>query len=76
MNRLNKTESAIFISLMRSLLVEDLQSELILSSLQLVWCRVAAVQRLFVNYHSADYIFSGPVEPLGSFGVGLKIEFR
>ena len=43
MNRLNQTESAIFVSLNCSLLPKDLHSELILSSLQLVLCRVAIV---------------------------------
>ena len=43
MNRLNKTESAIFVSLVCFLLPEDLHSELILSSLQFLLCRVAAV---------------------------------
>ena len=57
MNRLNKTESAIFVSLMCSLLSEDMHSELILSLLQLMLCRVAAVKRLSVQHHSADYIF-------------------
>ena len=55
MHKLNKTESAIFVSLMCSLLPKDLHSELILSSLML--CRVAAVKRLPVYHHSADYIF-------------------
>ena len=58
MNRLNKTESAIFLSLMCFWLPKDLHSELILSSLQLMLCRVAAVERLPVHNHSADYIFS------------------
>ena len=53
MNRLNKTEFAIFVSLMCSLLPENLHSELILSSLQLRLCRVAAVKRLPVHHHSA-----------------------
>ena len=66
-NRLNKTESAIFVSLMCSLLPENLHSELILSSLQLVLCRVAAVKCLTVHHHSANYIFSGPLESLSSF---------
>ena len=57
MNRLSKTEPAIFVSLMCSLLPKDLSSELILSSLQQVLCRVAAVKRLSVHHHSADYIF-------------------
>ena len=61
MNRLNKTESAIFVSLMSYLLPEDLYSELILSSLQLVLCCVAAVKRLSVHHHSADYIFACPL---------------
>ena len=51
---------------MRSLLPKDLHSELILSSLQLVLCHVAAVKRLPVHYHSADYIFSGPLGSLDS----------
>ena len=67
MNRLNKTESAFFVSLVCSLLPKDLHSELILSSLQLVLCRVAAVERLSVHHHSADYILSGPFGSLGSF---------
>ena len=77
-NRLNKTESAIFVSvsLMCSSLSEDLHSKLILSSLQLVLCRVAAVKRLPVHHHSADYMFSGPLESFGSFGISLQIEFR
>ena len=55
--QLNKTESAIFISLICALLPEDIHSELILSSLQLVLCRVPAVKRLPVHHYSADYIF-------------------
>ena len=58
MNRLNKTESAIFVSLICFLLPKDLHSELISSSLQLVLCRMAAVKRLPVHHHSADYVFS------------------
>ena len=54
MNRFHKTESAIFVSFVCSLLPEDLCSELILSSLQLKLCRVAAVERLSVHRHSAD----------------------
>ena len=64
-NRLNKTESAIFVSLMCSVLPENLHSELILSSLELVLCRLAAVKRLPVHHHSADYIFSGSAGSLG-----------
>ena len=56
MNRLNKTESGIFVSLVCSLRTEDLHSELILSSLQLVLCRVADVKRLPVHHHSTDSI--------------------
>ena len=74
MNRLNKTRSAIFISLMSSLLPEDLHSEHVLSSLQLVLCCVAAVKCLRIHHHIADYIFSGPLGSLGSSD--LKIEFR
>ena len=57
MNRLNKTKSAIFDSLMCSLLPEDLHSELILSSLRLVLSHVTAVKHLPVLQHSEDYIF-------------------
>ena len=67
MNTPNKTESAIFVSSMLVLLPEDLHSELIFSSLQLVLRRVAAVTRLPVHRHSAG--------SLGSFLVTLKIEF-
>ena len=42
---------------MCSLLPEDIHLELILSSLQLVLCRVAAVKRLPIHTQSADYIF-------------------
>ena len=54
MKRLNKVESAIFVSLMCSLLPKDLHSELILSSLHLVFRPVAAVKRLLVHHHGAD----------------------
>ena len=64
MNRPYNTESAIFVSLMCSLLPEDFHSELILPSLQLVVCRVVAVKSRTAHHHSADYIFSSP---LGSF---------
>ena len=40
-----------------SLLPDDLRSELILSSLQLVLCPVAAVKRLPVHHHSRNCIF-------------------
>ena len=66
MNRLNKTESAIFVSLICSLLPEDLYSELILSSLQLGLCHVAAVKRLPVYPHNAYCILSGALGSLGS----------
>ena len=46
MNRLNKTKSSIFVSLMCSLLPKDLHSEGIVALLQRVLCRVAAVKRL------------------------------
>ena len=36
-------------------------------------CRVAAVKRLPVHHHSADYILSGPLGSLGSFLVILNI---
>ena len=67
MNRLNKTESPIFVSSMCSLLSKDLHSELIESSLQSVLCRVAAVKRLPVHHHSAEYTFFRPLISLGSF---------
>ena len=67
MNRLNKTESAIFVSLVCSLLLEDLQTELIFIFTELVLCHVAAVKRLPVYQYSADYIFR-------SFGIiGLNL---
>ena len=40
------------------MLPDDLHSEFVLSSLQLVLRRVAAVKHLPVHHHSADYIFS------------------
>ena len=40
---------------------EDIHSKLILFSLQLALCRVAAVKCLPVHHHRADYIFSGPL---------------
>ena len=67
MIRLNKTKPVNFVSSMCSFLPEDLHSDLILSSLQLVLCRVEAVKRLPVHHHSADYIFSGPLGSLSSF---------
>ena len=51
---------------MCSLLSGDVHSELILSSLLLLLCRVAAVKRLPVYHHSADYIF-------WSFGIAGSI---
>ena len=56
-----------FVSLMWCMHPKDLHSELILSSLQLMMCCVAAVKRLPVRHHSADYIFSCPLGSLGSF---------
>ena len=53
---------------MCSLLPRDLHSELISFSLQLLLCLVAAVKRLPMHHHSADYIFSGL---LVLFGIGL-----
>ena len=77
MNRLNKTESAIFVSLVCSLLPEDYHSELILSSLQLVFCLVAAVKSLPVHHHRAENKYNLVLlGSLGSFLVSLKIEFR
>ena len=55
-NCLNKTESADFVSLKVPLLQENLDTDLILFSLQLVLFRVAAVTRLPVRHHNADYI--------------------
>ena len=42
---------------MRSLLSKDLNSELIISLLQLVLCRVVGVKRVPIHHYSADYIF-------------------
>ena len=68
--RLNKTDSTIFVSLMCSLLSEDLYSELILSTCVVTGItpiyfamspkHVAAIQRLRIHQHSIDYIFSDP----------------
>ena len=58
---------SLLFSFLSSLASEDLHSELILSSPQLVLCRVAAVKRFPMHPHSADYIFSGPLGLLGSF---------
>ena len=59
--------STIFVSFMCFLLPGDLHSELILSSLQLVLCRVAAVKRLSAHHRSAEYLCTGPLGSLGSF---------
>ena len=67
MYRLNKTESAIFVSLMYSLLPEGLHSELFFISIAAGIVPYGAVKRLSVHHHSADYIFFGPLESLGSF---------
>ena len=58
-NKFNKTETVIFVSLTCSMLPEAVHSELVLSSLQLVLCRVAALKYLPVHhyYYLADYIF-------------------
>ena len=37
-------------------------------------CSVAAVKRLPIHHHSAEYIFSGPLGSLGSFVVSLRIK--
>ena len=54
---LDKTKFAILVSLVCSMLLKDLHSELILSSLQLVLCRMTEIKRFPVYHHSADYIF-------------------
>ena len=62
-----KIKSAIFASLMCSLLPEDFHLELILSSLHL------AMKRLHVHHHSAYYIFSGPLGSFGLLAVSLQL---
>ena len=47
------------------MLPENLKSERILISLQLMLCRKAAVKCLHVYHLSADYIFSGPFGIIG-----------
>ena len=42
---------------MRSLLPKELYSELIISSLQLVLCRVVGIKRLPVHHNTSDSIF-------------------
>ena len=54
---LDKTKFAILVSLVRSMLLKDLHSELILASLQLVLCRMTEIKRFSIYHHSADYIF-------------------
>lgn len=39
------------------LLPKDLHPDLIISLLQLVLCRVVAVERLHICHHSVDYVF-------------------
>ena len=56
MNSLNKTESAVFISLMCSLLPEDLHSELILHSNSTVLQQICA---------SIEIIRAGPCSAVG-----------
>ena len=56
-NKFNEIQSAIFVSLICFLLPENLLSEGILSSLQLVLCRLAAVKRLPVHHNNAGYFF-------------------
>ena len=59
--------STIFVSFICFLLPGDLHSELILSSLQLVLCRVAAVKRLPAHHRSAEYLFTGPLDHWAHF---------
>ena len=59
MNTLNKTEFAIFIALMWSLLPSELTNQNILNVTGLVLSRVAAVKRLLLHHYSAAYISSG-----------------
>ena len=76
MNRFNKTEFAFFfISLMWFLLPRDLANQNLFLFIAAVFCRVAAVKRLPVHYHSAEYNFwsFGIIELIFSH---LKIEFR
>ena len=61
----NKTESAIFVSLMCSLLPEDFYFECILLSLQQMLCRLAAVKPHPIQ-NSTAYIFR-------SFGINWLI---
>ena len=51
---------------MTFLLPDDFHSEVILSSLQPVLCREAAVNHLPVHHYCAEYIFSDLLESLGS----------
>ena len=63
MNRLNKTEFAIFSSLMWSLLPKTLSNQNLLISIVAGVVPCGAVKRLPAYHHSADYIFW----PLGLF---------
>ena len=57
MNRLNRTESAIFFSMVCSLLPEDLTLRTYLSSLQLMLCRVAALFIIIVQIIFSAFIY-------------------
>ena len=76
MNRFNKTMSAIFISLMCSLLSEELNF-LGKSSLQLVLCHVVDLEYLPIHHQSTDYIFSGQLACSGGGSVDFfkKLKF-
>ena len=64
MKSLNKTETPTFLSVVCSLFPKAMFFTFILLHCSWYWCRVAAVERLPVLYHSADYISL----PLGSLG--------
>ena len=64
MKSLNKTETPIFLSVVCSLFPKAIFLTFILLHCSWYKCRVAAVERLPVLYHSADYISF----PLGSLG--------
>ena len=71
--RLSKTEFAIFISLIWSLLPGIQLIRTYLSSLQLVLCLVAAVKRRPVYHYSADVWSFGIIEFIFNY---LKIGFH
>ena len=69
----NKTETPIFLSVLCSLFPKAIFFTFILLHCSWYYCRVTAVERLPVLYHSADYIHFLWV--IGPIVESLKMEF-